>query len=118
MKNLLLNSALLLTSVAALAQLTVQPNGATDSYVYVNDEVLFVTQGVHLTKNNPGSTVASIYLRNDGQLIQEEATSTNSGNGFLSVYQNTTDHDAFDYTYWCSPVGRSHIPLSSGNSET
>lgn len=69
MKNLLLFSVVLLMSYNAMAQLYVTPNGATDSYVYVNDEILFVEQDVNLVANNAGTTEASLYLRNEAQLI-------------------------------------------------
>ncbi len=42
MKNLLLFSTILLGSTGLFAQLTVKPNGASDSYVFVKDQVLFV----------------------------------------------------------------------------
>ncbi|OAD91281.1 hypothetical protein A7A78_12550 [Aequorivita soesokkakensis] len=105
MKNLLLFSTLLLTSVGAMAQLTVKPNGTADSYVYVNNEVLYVAQDVNLTPNPTAATEASIYLRNNAQLIQSGATSSNTGDGFLSVQQNTPVTNSWAYYYWCSPVG-------------
>ena len=105
MKNLLLFSTLILTSVSVFSQLTVKPNGAADSYIYVNDQVLYVAQDVNLTANPTAATEASIYLRNNGQLIQSGATSANDGNGFLSVQQNSPVTNAWAYYYWCSPVG-------------
>ena len=107
MKNLLL-LILSFTTAISFSQLYVTPNTttSTDSYIYVNDEVLYVEQDVNLVQNtyNP-ATVASIYLRNDGQLIQGVAASNNDGTGLLSVYQNAPNDDSWDYTYWCSPVG-------------
>lgn len=105
MKNLLLFSTILLTSASAFAQLTVKPNGTADSYVYVKNEVLYVAQDVNLTPNPTAATEASIYLRDNGQLIQSGALSTNDGNGFLSVQQNSPVTNAWTYYYWCSPVG-------------
>ena len=71
MKSLLLLLAMLITSSTVFSQLYVQPNGSTDSYVYVKDEVLFVEQDVNLVLNtNNTSTQASIYLREGAQLIQ------------------------------------------------
>ncbi|QQX76071.1 MULTISPECIES: T9SS type A sorting domain-containing protein [Aequorivita] len=108
MKNLLLFSSLLLTTAGAFAQLSVKPNtnSGTDSYVYVNDEVLYVTDYVNLTRNGTANdTEASIYLRNNGQLIQGGTTSNNSGDGQLSVQQNTPETNAWAYYYWCSPIG-------------
>ena len=93
MKNLLLFSTLLITTAGAFAQLSVKPNGTTDSYVYVKDQVLYVANEINLTRNTngPSTTEASIYLRDNGQLIQGGTTSTNSGNGQLSVQQNTPE---------------------------
>ena len=108
MKNLLLFSTLLLSTTGVFAQLTVKPtSGGADSYIYVNDEVVFVTQEINLTRNlsGPANNEASIYLRNNGQLIQGGTTSNNSGDGQLSVQQNSPVTNAFAYYYWCSPVG-------------
>jgi len=116
MKNLLLFSTLLLTTAGVFAQLTVKPNttSGTDSYVYVNDEVLYVTDYVNLTRNGTANdTEASIYLRNNGQLIQGGTTSNNSGDGQLSVQQNTPETNAWAYYYWCSPV--THPAAVPGN---
>ena len=109
MKNLLLFSTLLLTTAGVFAQLTVKPtSGGADSYIYVNDEVVFVTQEINLTRNGTANDQeASIYLRNNGQLIQSGTTSNNSGSGQLSVQQNTPETNAWAYYYWASPVGYS-----------
>lgn len=109
MKNLLLLSALLLFSFSTTAQLYVTPNGTSDSYVYVNDEVLFVEQDLNLVENtNDPDTKASIYLRNDAQLIQGATASANSGDGLLSVYQDSHS-DSYDYNFWGSPVGNPNL---------
>ena len=107
MKNLLLFSALAITSGAAWCQLTVKPNGSTDSFIYAeNENVIYVKGGIDLTKNPTADTEASIYLRNGAQLIQGDvATSLNSGNGQLSVQQTSPVTNAYAYYYWCSPVG-------------
>jgi hypothetical protein len=109
MKNLLLFSTILLTTASVFAQLTVKPtSGGADSYIYVNDEVVFVTQEINLTRNGTANDQeASIYLRNNGQLIQSGTTSNNSGSGQLSVQQNTPETNAWAYYYWASPVGYS-----------
>ncbi|MCW8980440.1 MAG: T9SS type A sorting domain-containing protein [Altibacter sp.] len=112
MKNLLPLATMLLFSAVSIAQLFVKPNGATDSYVYVNDQVLYVDGYVNLQENNPGTTRASIYLRNESQLVQGGTVSSNTGNGYISVFQNVPDDDAWDYTFWGSPVG---ITSGSGN---
>ncbi len=106
MKNLLLFSILLSTTVGTFAQLSVEPTaGGVDSYIYVKDEVLYVKGAIELTKNSVGSTEASIYLRDNGQLIQGRTSSSNTGDGLLSVQQNTLNTNAYSYYYWCSPVG-------------
>lgn len=81
------------------AQVYVSPS----SYVFVNNELLFVKQDVVLasTAGNEGN----IFLRRNGQLLQGVAGSTvNSGGGRISVFQEGTS-DNYDYNYWCSPVG-------------
>ncbi len=106
MKNLLLLSTFLLTTATALAQLTVKPNGLADSYVYVKDQVLYVTSDVNLTRNGTSNDQeASIYLRDNGQLIQGGTAPLNTGDGQLSVQQNTPVTNSWAYYYWCSPIG-------------
>lgn len=113
MKNLLLFSTILFTSASAFAQLTVRPNGPADSYVYVKDQILFVTGDIALSRNGiANDQEASIYLRDNGQLIQGGTTSTNSGDGQLSVQQNSPDTNAFAYYYWCSPIGNTRTPAN------
>lgn len=114
MKNLLLSFLALCWTSLSLAQLYVTPNASssTDSYIYVNDEVLFVEQDINLVENtNDPTTEASIYLRNQSQLVQGTTASANTGSGYISVYQESNS-DAYDYNYWCSPVG---LPTGSGN---
>ena len=115
MKNLLLFSTILLTATGAFAQLTVKPTTAgTDSYVYVNNEVLYVASDINLTRNAAlNDQEASIYLRNNGQLIQGGTTSNNSGDGQLSVQQNTPETNAWAYYYWCSPIGNTRSPSNT-----
>lgn len=107
MKNLLLFSILLFTTAGAFAQLTVKPTAAgADSYVYVKDQVVFVTNEINLTRNGiANDQEASIYLRNNGQLIQGNPTAKNTGSGQLSAQQNSPETNAWAYYYWCSPVG-------------
>ncbi|QIE58328.1 T9SS type A sorting domain-containing protein [Rasiella rasia] len=115
MKHLLLLPAMLLVSAISVAQLYVAPNdngtpGNTtddvDSFVYVNDQILFVEQDVNLSENtNDAELTASIYLRNDGQLIQGASNSLNAGSGYISVYRENPGSDAYDYTFYGSPVG-------------
>lgn len=117
MKNLLLFSILLLTTVGVFAQLTVKPSsGSTDSYIYVKDQVLFVKDEINLTKNGTANnTEASIYLRENGQLIQGNHT-YNTGDGQISVQQNSPVTNAWAYYYWCSPVGDSGYYSTSSTS--
>lgn len=94
---------ILLVPFLTFAQLYVSPN----SYVYVNDQVLYVKQDVNLQNNG------NLYLRKEAQLLQGTAgNSTNSGAGKISVFQEGTS-DNFDYNYWCSPVG--NASALSGN---
>ncbi len=116
MKYLLLTSAFILSSSVAFSQLFVRPTpggSSIDSYVYVKGEILYATGDVDLQKNGAGDFEASIYLRNQGQLIQGGTTSINKGNGFLSAQQNSMPTNAFAYYYWCSPVGN---PQANGGS--
>ena len=80
---------------ATYAQLSVRNN----AYIFVNDEVIFVEDDVNLEEAD-----ATIYLRNEAQLVQGSGTTGNSGVGELSVYQTGTVHN-FAYNYWASPVG-------------
>jgi len=86
----------------AQVDLSVSPSPSGDSYVYVNNEILFVTKGINLVKNNNSSTEASIYLRDEAQLLQKDNIN-NSGDGYLSVFQEGTSN-AYDYNYWGMPV--------------
>jgi hypothetical protein len=113
MKNLLLLLVLFIGS-SALAQsdLFIRPTpSGGDNYIYVKDQILFVTDDVELEKNAAGTTEASIYLRDRAQLMQGTNT-TNKGDGFLSVFQDSYS-DSFDYNYWASPVGVPNV--TAGN---
>lgn len=86
---------LILVSTKGISQIYFSPN----AYMYVKNEVLYVTQNVNLDANS------NLYLRNNSQLLQgATGVSTNTGAGKLSVFQEGTS-DNFDYNYWCSPVG-------------
>ena len=89
----------------AFSQMYVSPG----SFMYVKDQVVFVTQDIDLQNNG------NIYLRNEGQLLQGSAgLSLNKGLGKLSVYQEGTS-DNFDYNYWCSPVGDATVLAGNSN---
>ncbi len=114
MKNLLLLLAIATIANVTNAQLYVTPNAttSTDSYVFVKDQLLFVEQDINLVQNtNDPTTRASIYLRDESQLLQGNTASANSGTGFVSIYQESNS-DSYDYNFWASPVG---TPVSSGN---
>lgn len=101
--NLLL---LLFVGITSQSQMYVSPN----SYVYVNDQYVFVTQDVNLN-----AATSNIYLRNNSQLLQKSTAvgGANTGLGALSVYQEGTVNN-YQYNYWCSPVGASNATV--GNS--
>lgn len=84
----------------------VSPN----SYVFVNDQFIYVTQDVNLN-----AATSNFYLRNSSQLLQGTAIAgTNRGLGRLSVFQEGTSNN-FGYNYFCSPVGTPSVALSNGN---
>ncbi|ESU19528.1 hypothetical protein FCR2A7T_16830 [Flavobacterium cauense R2A-7] len=96
LKGTLLLTVAMFSQQELFAQMYVSPN----SYVFVNNEQLFVKGDVELN-----SATSNMYLRNDAQLLQgTTASGVNKGVGNLSVYQEGTA-DGFDYNYWCSPVG-------------
>lgn len=105
MKNSLILIPLLLSPFVIYSQLSVKPAGSSDTYIYVKDELLFVKEDIHLEANITPFTNASIYLRDEGQLIQDGTTSDNSGSGFLSVIQTTNPTNAYAYYYWGAMVG-------------
>ncbi len=85
------------------SQLYIKPNGNKESFLYAQGGMVFVEKNIHLVKNPAGLLEASLYLRNEAQLLQGNENSTNSGTGFLSVFQegNST---SYTYNYWSSPV--------------
>lgn len=122
MKNLLLTFlSITAFSAAVLSQdLYVSPNGSTDSFVYVKNQILYVENDIQLEPNNDLNAdsrpdIAGIYLRDQAQLIQGNSGSPNSGTGILSVYQETEEDNAWDYSFWNSPVGRVDHGPAAGN---
>lgn len=92
-------------SIQSFAQMYVGSN----TPVYVKNQILFVQQNINLAANS------NLYLRNLSQLVQGTAgTSTNSGTGTISVYQEGSS-DNFDYNYWCSPVGVGSVTAGNSN---
>lgn len=85
------------------AQLFVKDN----SYVYNKGAVVYVSDYVNLEGDTDvNGTSGNFYLRQEGQLLQSAAisTSTNTGTGKLSVFQEGTVNN-YAYNYWCSPIG-------------
>lgn len=97
---------LLFLGITSQAQMYVSPN----TYMYVNDQYVFVTGNVELN-----AATSNVYLRNNSQLLQGTAAvgGANTGLGALSVYQEGTVNN-YQYNYWCSPVGGSLATV--GNS--
>ena len=94
-KLLLLSFSCMFAFQLGQSQMYVSPS----SYVYVNDQFVYVTQDVEIDNS------ANFYLRNQSQLLQGTAgAGANAGLGNLSVYQEGTTNN-FQYNYWCSPVG-------------
>ncbi|WP_320815254.1 T9SS type A sorting domain-containing protein [Flavobacterium sp.] len=106
MKKLLLTLALTAGFYTLCsAQMYVSPS----SYVFVNDQFVYVTQDVNL--DNTGN----FYLRNKSQLLQGTAgAGANRGLGNLSVFQEGTVNN-FQYNYWCSPVGVPAAAVGNAN---
>lgn len=83
----------------ASAQMYVSPS----SYVFVNDQYVYVKQDVNIQANG------NFYLRNNSQLLQGGSSAgANKGAGDLSVFQEGTVNN-FLYNYWCSPVGAPQV---------
>lgn len=96
LKGTLVLAAAMFNQQGLFAQMYVSPN----SFVFVKNEQLFVKGELELN-----AASSNMYLRDEGQLLQGTvASGVNKGVGTLSVYQEGTA-DAFDYNYWCSPVG-------------
>lgn len=105
MKNILIIAFLGLTSSSGFSQLYVSNN----SYVFVNDQQVYVDKEVNLNGNG------AVYLRKEGQLLQGVSTPNNNvGTGFVSVYQEGTSNN-FGYNYWSSPVGNSNAVAGNSN---
>lgn len=96
----------------AFAQLTVKQTGSAETYLYVSDQVLYVTDDISIIKvdqnTNTVDAKAGIYLRDDAQLIQggSNENNVNTGDGFISVYQDSRS-DSYDYNFWSAPIASS-----------
>lgn len=95
MKKTILSALGFLGSLTAFSQMYVSPS----SYVFVNDQFMYVKQDVNLQNNG------NLFLRNNSQLLQgTTGAGANTGAGKLSVFQEGTTNN-FQYNYWCSPIG-------------
>lgn len=103
MKRIILSTLTFLGSLTAFSQMYVSPN----SYVFVNDQFMYVKQDVNL--QNDGN----LFLRNNSQLLQgTTGAGANTGAGKLSVFQEGTVNN-FQYNYWCSPVGNATAAIGN-----
>ncbi|MQP25541.1 T9SS sorting signal type C domain-containing protein [Flavobacterium sp. LMO8] len=104
MKRILLLCVVILGVQNTFSQMYVSPN----SYVFVNDQFVYVKEDVNLDNNG------HVFLRNQSQLLQgRTGAGINQGLGNLSVFQEGTTNN-FQYNFWCSPVG---VPsAAAGNS--
>jgi hypothetical protein len=81
MKRIILSTLGFLGSLTAFSQMYVSPN----SYVFVNNQFMYVRQDVNLQNNG------NFFLRNNSQLLQGTAgAGANTGAGKLSVFQEGT----------------------------
>ena len=94
---------LVVVALSSYAQLSVR----NDNFIFVKDEIIFVNNALTL-----GETNSKLYLREEGQLIQGNETSFNTGIGELSVYQSGNSSN-YTYNYWCSPVGNNSVALGN-----
>lgn len=103
MKRIILSTLGFLGSLTAFSQMYVSPN----SYVFVNDQFMYVRQDVNLQNNG------NFFLRNNSQLLQgSTGAGANTGAGKLSVFQEGTVNN-FQYNYWCSPVGNASAAVGN-----
>ena len=103
MKRIILSALSFLGSLTAFSQMYVSPN----SYVFVNDQYMYVNQDVNI------QGTGNFYLRNTSQLLQGgSGAGANAGAGDLSVFQEGTVNN-FQYNYWCSPVGNASAAVGN-----
>ena len=103
MKRIILSALGFLGSLTAFSQMYVSPS----SYVFVNDQFMYVKQDVNLQNNG------NFFLRNNSQLLQgATGAGANTGAGKLSVFQEGTTNN-FQYNYWCSPVGNASAAVGN-----
>ena len=121
MKKLYPKFLILLVPFFAQAQLYVQKNtsaGSTDNvYIYNKGDILYVKKDINLKDGNTQDISGNIYLRDGGQLLQEDDTSTNSGTGVVSIYQEGHVNQ-WDYHFWSLPVNDATGALSNFSGNT
>jgi hypothetical protein len=106
MRRFLLVTAFLFAFHPIFGQLNIAPsgNGQNRTYVYVEKSFLFIENDIRLVKNPSAVNEASLYLRDNAELLQgEQQHKENSGTGSISVFAEGTTN-AYDYNYWSSPI--------------
>ncbi|MCX2837294.1 T9SS type A sorting domain-containing protein [Salinimicrobium sp. MT39] len=106
MRRFLLVTAFLFAFHPIFGQLNIAPsgNGQNRNYVYVEKSFLFIENDIRLVKNPSAVNEASLYLRDNAELLQgEQQNKENSGTGSISVFAEGTTN-AYDYNYWSSPI--------------
>ncbi len=98
-----------LLPIEMASQLFIRPYNNTDSFIYVEGQLLYVEKDINLSENISENPVASIVLRDEAQLLQGDLGLLNSGKGKLSIFQEGKA-GAYTYNYWGLPV------QNSGNS--
>lgn len=64
--------------------------------------VLTITTGKYVEIQNDITNAGTIDIQNNGSLIQVDDTATI--NGLTKVTRDTTPYEAYDFTYWSSPI--------------
>lgn len=95
--------AILLLPHLGFSQLVIKPNSNHDSYIFLEDRLLFVEKEITLIANNSTDAVPNIILRDQSQLLQGYANSKNTGDGKISVFQEGVA-TSYTYNYWSAPV--------------
>jgi len=106
MRRFLLVTAYLFAFHPIFGQLNITPsgNGQNRTYVYVEKSFLFVRNDIRLMKNPSAANEASLYLRDNAELLQgEQQIIPNSGTGSISLFAEGSTN-AYDYNYWSSPI--------------
>ena len=106
MKTIIFSISVLFSLNSVFAQIYVKDN----SFIFNKGAMVFAKGNLELNGTN-----SNFYLRNEGQFLQSTtSTSTNTGIGKLSVFQEGTVNN-FAYNYWCSPVGNASASIGNEN---